>query len=108
MEKHRPKNQILAQWLKKIESKIGFSHKRFCVLTPNELLIYKKEYHELDHHILIKPELKTEIIKHNDSLQLLFTPPNESSICLSADEKEPILNWAQQIRNLLLITKYVN
>lgn len=98
------KNQILAQWLKKKGSKLGFYHKCFCVLTNTEILIYKKEYQNLTRKIKIQPDLETKLETENNSLHLTIIPKNDKPITLAADEEEPILNWTQQIRNLLLIT----
>ena len=92
---------ILQQYLKKKGSKLGLWHKRFCILFGDRIIIRKKANREEGSKVIpITPDTEATLT----DADLTISSPSMSPITLSSEEQDAVLNWAQHIRHITMMT----
>lgn len=92
---------ILRQYLKFKNSNSKIWKPRYCVLFSDKLIIRKSsEDEEIEHEFPINSD--TETVIHPN--ELIIKSPTGHMITLGSDDGNAILNWAQNVRNLTLVS----
>lgn len=95
---------IMKSWMKKKGSKFGFWHRRFCVLTKSEVIIYKTENSPPERSIELTPTVQTIVFDNERPPRFVLQPEEERPIILADDNLDLVLHWITQIRDVQFMT----